>query len=124
MSARSNNGPPSFGHAEVIGEIEGPPVNVGDDWIVEFGAVGDELSLKVWRPGEPVPDDPQETIFDTTFTSGMFGVAANTLGQTLPLGATFDNIFFTVPEPSSFMLLGVATMGIAWVTRRGKGEKA
>lgn len=43
-------------------------VEAGDDWIIEAGEVGDQLSMKVWKLGAQEPADPQWTYTDTTFS--------------------------------------------------------
>ncbi len=76
----------------------------GDDWMIEAGAVGNQLSMKVWKVGEQEPADPQWTSTDVSpLGLGQIGVAAWhwPLEQT-PAGivdATFDDIYFTFPEP-------------------------
>ena len=68
---RFNNDGPGTRLAEVnLGFRE------GEDWMMEAGAVGNQLSLKAWRVGEPEPLLPQLTAVDSTFQSGTFGVAA------------------------------------------------
>ncbi|MFC1759389.1 PEP-CTERM sorting domain-containing protein, partial [Planctomycetota bacterium] len=68
-----------------------------EDWMIEAGAVGDELSLKVWRPDDPEPEFPQLTMTDSTYTHGVIGVEANVdvssdRGQRV--GAFFDDLSF------------------------------
>ena len=100
---------------EVPGEIMG----VGEEWWMEGGAVGDQISMKVWRVGEPEPTVPQLTLTDSSFTDGVFGVDANmefgdpTAGI---VNTIFDNVFFTpIPEPSSLLL---ALSGVLLLLRR------
>ena len=71
----------------------------GEDWIMEAGTVGDQLSFKVWRVSDTEPATPQLMVTDDTHASGGFaldvGVAPGVTVE--PLDGTFDDIFFTVP---------------------------
>lgn len=72
-------------------------MRVGEDWWIEGGAVGDKISMKVWRVGEPEPDLPQLTLIDSTHAQGVFGVDANMeFGSTVEgvVNSTFDDILF------------------------------
>ena len=42
--------------------VPGVVMHVGEEWWMKGGAVGDEISMKVWRVGEPEPDLPQLTV--------------------------------------------------------------
>lgn len=84
-----------------------PPFGVGEDWIIEGGVVGDQLSVKIWRVGEPEPAVPQWTHTDNTLTAGQFGLGANHWAEQPPsaVSATFDDVYFTfVPEPNALAI--------------------
>ena len=74
---------------------------VGEDWWIEAGGIGDQLSMKVWRDGDPEPDAPQLTLTDATLSTGMLGVESN-VGTTVDqvsatsgqVNATFDDFSF------------------------------
>jgi protocatechuate 3,4-dioxygenase beta subunit len=78
------------------------PFGVNEDWYIEAGAVGDRLSMKVWRVGDPEPESPQLTFTDRTFSTGQFGVESNIHASPFPgparVSATFDDIHFRFPE--------------------------
>jgi hypothetical protein len=79
---------------------------------MEFGAVGNEFSMKAWKVGDPEPAAPQFTAVDNTYAAGLVGVTAsvftNNISVPTPVNATFDDLFFTpIPEPSS-VILGIA----------------
>jgi hypothetical protein len=85
------------------------PFAVGQEWVLEAGTVGNQLSMKAWRLGELEPPDPQWTHIDDSsrpLTEGQFAVGASRFPPLPPetLNATFDDIFFRVPEPSMFAL--------------------
>jgi hypothetical protein len=84
----------------------------GEDWIMEFGAVGNEFSMKAWKVGDPEPALPQFTAVDNAYSAGLVGVTAsvftNNISVATPVNATFDDLLFTpIPEPSS-VILGIA----------------
>ena len=76
-------------------------VNPGEFWNVEAGAVGDQLSMRVWREGESEPVCPQWVFTDRSRTEGTIGMGAGVWGNPrargIPLqgSATFDDITFT-----------------------------
>jgi hypothetical protein len=81
----------------------------GEDWNMEFGAVGNQFSMKAWKLGDPEPAVPQFTAIDDTYAAGVVGVTAsvftNNISVATPVNTTFDDIYFTpIPEPSSAAL--------------------
>jgi hypothetical protein len=111
-----SNDPPVFFHNRIDNaqiatgggfNIPGATVEIGEEWIVEAGAVGNNLSMKIWKPGDPEPAAPQWTKVDSTYPTGVFGVGASHYGPQPPsiVSATFDDIVFRpIPEPSSAAL--------------------
>ena len=75
---------------------------------VEAGAVGNEMSMKVWRDGEPEPESPQLMFSDSTLSTGTFGVGPS-ISPAHPkqaqVSATFDDLSFTFPPPRSSVTL-------------------
>jgi hypothetical protein len=75
--------------------------DVGEEWWIEAGGIADLLSMKVWRVGDPEPPSPQLEFYDSTYSSGRFGVESNIDTTPFPLpaqvSATFDDIMFTFP---------------------------
>jgi len=70
----------------------------GEDWFLEGGIEGDEISLKVWRSGDPEPSAPQLTVNDDTYTAGVISVYAAVeigFGGSTRSSATFDDISFS-----------------------------
>ena len=55
----------------------GLKMDLGEEWWIEAGGVGDKLSMKVWRVGTPEPALPQLTVIDSTFATGRIGVESN-----------------------------------------------
>ena len=72
-----------------------------EDWIIEAGVVGDQVSMKVWRDGSPEPTTPQLLATDPTpLPDGQFGVASwlgNANPSPFPVDATFDDIWLRGP---------------------------
>jgi hypothetical protein len=95
-------------------DIPGEKVEIGKEWMLEAGAVGNKMSLKVWRPGEPEPAQPQWTRIDNRYSSGLLGVGANHWAPQPPamVSATFDDVMFRpVPEPYGITLAAAAVVG-------------
>jgi hypothetical protein len=80
----------------------GPIFGLNEDWNIEAGAVGDQLSMKVWRVGDLEPDAPQLTFTDSTHRTGFFAVESNIHTSPFPgparISATFDDIYFVPPD--------------------------
>ena len=77
----------------------------GEDWMIEGGVVGDLLSMKVWRDGEPEPAQPQLTRREPNpLPDGLLGVTSFIDGRSPPVrvDATFDDIYFHPPVPGDF----------------------
>lgn len=75
----------------------GLKMDIGEEWWIEAGGLGDKLSMKVWRVGTPEPALPQLTVIDSTFATGRVGVEANLdpkYLETTRVNATFDEITF------------------------------
>lgn len=94
---------------------------IGEEWNLEAGAVGSDLSMKVWRTGTAEPAAPQWTHVDDSLETGRFGVGASHW-DTQPAAvvwAKFDDVTFqSVPEPGSLSLMALA--GLSIFLRRGK----
>lgn len=88
----------------VLGTIE-LPFYPGENWIIQGGAVGDQISMKVWRAGDPEPDDPQLVVTDSTYTYGQFAVEAShrTSGEA-SISGVFDDIYF-IPPPGEIYVV-------------------
>lgn len=79
---------------------ETPQVAFGpnEDWMLEAGAIGNRLSLKVWEYGEPEPEAPQWEAIDDSFSSGSVAVFTNVTHQRSEVDTTidarFDDLYF------------------------------
>jgi hypothetical protein len=74
-------------------------IDIGEDWMLEAGAVGDTISLKAWPVGGREPVEPQLVWTESTYSQGSFGVAvAHQAGTAAPIDATFDDVVF-IPPP-------------------------
>ena len=81
-----------------------PGFEVGEDWVLEAGTVGNQLSFKAWAAGEPEPRFPQLTAIDSSFASGGFAIdvgVAPGVGSDLIAGS-FDDIYFRQPVVGDF----------------------
>ena len=92
------------GPSVLIGVLDGVSFHAGEEWFLEAGAVGDRISLTVWRPGEPKPPTPQLAFTDTTHRYGQVSLNAyigvEHAGKT-QVWAAFDDVSFTPVLPGS-----------------------
>jgi hypothetical protein len=72
---------------------------VGAQYILEAGAIGSELELRMWPVGGVRPAFPQVACTDSTYPFGGNGIIARAYDQG-SLSATFDNICFAPPCPA------------------------
>ena len=82
------------------------PFSAGEDWIIQGGTVGDQITMKVWRPGELEPAEPQLSFTDTTFEQGALCLITyadiGLMTEPVSFSGTFDDLSFNaVPEPST-----------------------
>ncbi len=71
--------------------------DIGREYIMEAGAIGSFLELRMWPLGDPRPELPQVSYTDYTYAPGVNGIAGAAVSDG-DLSATFDDISF-VPEP-------------------------
>ena len=91
--------------------------------MMEFGAVGDQLSLKAWKAGDAEPAQPQLEITDSTHQLGTIGVTSavqiDQIQTPVVLSSHYEDIYFTpVPEPSTLVLTMLALVGLLVYARR------
>lgn len=60
-----------------LNEMRGLDIDTLTDAMIELNAVGDLLSVYLWRPGDPKPATPVLTANDATYTSGRAGILHN-----------------------------------------------
>ena len=101
------------------------PWQEGEQWTMEAGVVGSEISLKYWQPGEPEPSAPQLTAIDTGIPpfaedASIMELAVTHFSEaTFPVSASFDDVYFTtIPEPTSLSLTGSGALCFALRRRR------
>ena len=72
---------------------------VNEWWTIEAGAIGDELSMKVWPTGDPEPEEPQLVFRDRSFETGTIAIGGIRHVSPPPapdfVSVTFDDISFT-----------------------------
>ena len=80
-----------------------------EDWWMEFGAIGSELTLKAWKASEQEPAEPQLTLIDETLPFGAIGISAsvsnNNIATPTATNSFLDNITFTHVLPESLIPL-------------------
>ena len=70
----------------------------GQEYIIEAGAIGSHLELRMWPLGDPRPEQPQVEAWDCTYPSGVNCVVAHTAHGGI-LSSTFDDVSFLPVEP-------------------------
>lgn len=110
-------------------------LHVDEDLMIEAGAVGDQLTLKVWPAQEAEPSTPQVEWSDSAFSTGLIGLEANIDGYATMFNRVdviFDDIYFTpssdlanaaainahVPEPTGLIGVLLAAACLAMLARR------
>jgi hypothetical protein len=99
-------------------------INVGYDvdYTIRAQTTGDRLDFKFWETALTEPEEWTITVFDSTYTSGGFGIIAHPGTNESSIGASFDNIVFS-PEPGSGLLLGAGLTGLGTLRKRRRGGK-
>jgi hypothetical protein len=84
--------------------IPGVAFTQGEDWMMEFGADGGELSMKAWKASDAEPAAPQLTIRDDTYATGALGLVAsvstNNIAAPTFVDARFDDVLFSPNPPN------------------------
>lgn len=90
-------------------------------WWMEAGGVADQLSLKVWKDGEPEPAKPQFQITDSRYTAGVVGPAAYSqtgfVAGPTKLDAAYDSFSFRHVHPRAIPQLAGEIEDV-WVSDR------
>ena len=81
-----------------MGRIESPPFEVGKDYHMEVGAVGNRITMKVWAVGDDEPELPQLVAFDNALTEGTVGLIPATsptqMFESFAVDVTYDDVTF------------------------------
>jgi hypothetical protein len=86
------------------------PVENETEYFLTAGAIGSELSVKVWPVGSQEPTAPQVTLTDTTYSSGQIGLGAyNQVNHGGYMAVSFGPVNF-VPEPAGLLLMAAALL--------------
>jgi hypothetical protein len=97
---------------------------VEQDVMLQFDAFGNKLSLWAWPVGEPMPNEPQIVAFCDTYATGPTGLisAAFVAGASDSTTFRFLQVANThipaVPEPSTVVLMSLASCGLLHARRR------
>jgi hypothetical protein len=92
------------------------------DVMLQLDAFGDKLSLWAWPVGDPMPDQPQIVVFDSTYAEGPAGLISAGFSAVPSDTTIFRSIHVAdthiVPEPSTFLLTGLGGCGLLYTCRR------
>lgn len=72
---------------------------VGVEYVMEAGAIGSTLELRMWAVGEPRPEFAQVTASDSAYATGASGVFARS-GAIGNVSSVFDDVMFTSSCPT------------------------
>ncbi len=103
--------------AETVASLSPAPFPLvpGEEWTMKAGAVGEVLTLKIWRTGDLEPVGSQLRTTDSQLTFGQFAVGVavpSSFLEAVQPSATFDNVAFMIPELSSVVLAGLVCAGL------------
>ncbi len=86
------------------------PVANDTEYFLTAGAVGSELSVKVWLVGDQEPAAPQVILLDTTYSNGQIGLGAyNQVNHGGYMAVSFGAVSF-IPEPAGLVLMAAAAL--------------
>ncbi len=108
--------------------VEDVDFTLNEDWYMELGAVGSELSVKMWKASDEEPFDPQLSVIDTELFAGSIGLTAGMTPhwatEPIALNTYYDDVTFTVPEPCSSIALLLGGVALLLACRRSNQTKA
>jgi len=84
------------------------PVENETEYFLTAGAIGSELSVKVWPVGSQEPVVPQVILIDTTYANGQIGLGGyNQVNHGGFMAVSFGAVSF-IPEPAGLVLMATA----------------
>jgi hypothetical protein len=110
------------GDSTFFGDLTVLPFDVRtEDAVLQLDVIGNELKLWVWKAGDPVPDQPQLTATDNTYSEGTMRIVNDK--ENLNIG-TFryvqvaDSHIPIIPEPTTLLLAMLGMAGTCCFRRR------
>jgi hypothetical protein len=89
-----------------------------EDAVLQLDVIGNELKLWGWKAGDPMPDQPQLTATDSTYSGGTMRIASETINNNI---STFRYVHVAdmhIPEPSTILLAMIGMAGACCYRRR------
>jgi hypothetical protein len=91
-----------------------------EDAVLQLDVIGNELKLWVWKAGDPMPDQPQLTATDNTYSEGTMRIVNDS--ENLNIG-TFRYVHVAdshipIPEPTTLLLAMFGMAGTCCYRRR------
>ena len=109
----------TFTFFEDFGDFPVLPFDVRtEDGVLQLDVFGNELKLWGWKAGDPMPDQPQLTATDSTYSEGTMRIAGETTNNNI---TTFRYVHVAdshIPEPTSILLAMFGMAGTCCYRRR------
>jgi hypothetical protein len=89
-----------------------------EDAVLQLDVIGNELKLWGWKAGDPMPDQPQVTATDSTYSEGKTMIVNFTENFNI---ATFRYVHVAdmhIPEPTTLLLAMLGMAGTCCYRRR------
>jgi hypothetical protein len=89
-----------------------------EDAVLQLDVIDNELKLWGWKAGDPMPDQPQLTATDSTYSGGTMRIASETINNNI---STFRYVHVAdmhIPEPSTILLAMIGMAGACCYRRR------
>jgi len=92
-----------------------------EDAILQLDVIGNQLKLWGWKAGDPMPDQPQLTATDNTYSEGTMRISNDDNNPENLNIATFRYVHVAdshIPEPTTLLLAMLGTAGTCCYRRR------
>lgn len=73
--------------------VPAPLDPMANEFLIQFDVIGDEYSLTVWEPGQPMPSEPTNRVIDEEPGNGDFSVGLGAASSIFPAGEPLEAIF-------------------------------
>ena len=91
-----------------------------EDAVLQLDVIGNELKLWAWKAGDPMPDQPQYTAIDSTYSEGTMRIVNGTTDNNNNI-TTFRYVHVAdmhIPEPTTILLAMLGMASVCCLRRR------